>query len=142
LLYGRKARKWNNPSCNELGLEGSEGSLNEFEGRLQKAIDDTLALLGPIGKHIFCLRLKDEFHLEPTSLAGDPEKLSSVLDQALGPAAKVIGRAIARKVAAGYAIDFREDHGLTFADHIRKLRQIVSRNYALQTSPPRIRSLT
>jgi hypothetical protein len=137
-LLGREQRKWNNPSRNELELEGSDGSLREFEERLQKAIDDTLALLGPNGKHKFCLRLKDEFNLELTRLAGDPETLSSVLDQTLGPAGQVVGRAIARKVAATYSIDLREGHGRTYADHIRNLRQIVSRNCALQNRTERV----
>lgn len=116
--------------------------MSEFEERLQKAIDQTFALLGPIGKHNLCLRLKDEFKLEPTRLAGDPERLSSALDQTLGPAGGVIGRAIARKVAATYAIDLSEDHSLRYADHIRNLREIVSRNYALQTRAQRVSSAT
>lgn len=124
-MLGRRQRKWNNPSTNELDLGGSNGSLGEFDERLQKAIDDTLALLGPIGWHKFSLRLKDEFNLELTSLASDPERLSSVLDQTLGPAGQFIGRAIVRKVAATYAINFHQDHGLTYADHVRELRQIV-----------------
>jgi len=130
-LLGREHRKWDNPSRNELKLEGPNGSLGEFEERLRKAIDDTLTLLGPIGRHKFSLRLKDEFNLEPTRLASDPERLSSVLDQILGPAGQVIGRTIARKIAATYSIDLREDHGGTYADHIRNLKQIVSRDCIL-----------
>lgn len=132
--------KWNSPSRNELKLGGSGGSLSEFEGRLQKAIDETLALLGRKGKYVVYLRLKDEFNLEPTRLAGDPEGLSSALDQTLGPAGRVVGRAIARKVAATYAIDLCQDHNLTYADHIMNLRQIVSRNCAPQTRVQRVRS--
>jgi hypothetical protein len=130
-LLGREQRKWDNPSRNELKLEGPNRSLGEFEERLRKAIDDTLTLLGPIGRHKFSLRLKDEFNLEPTRLASDPERLSSVLDQILGPAGQVIGRTIARKIAATYSIDLREDHGGTYADHIRNLKQIVSRDCIL-----------
>jgi hypothetical protein len=133
LAHERERGKWKNPSLNELQL-GADGSLGEFEERLQKAIDDTLSLLTPIGKHKFYLRLKDEFNLEPTGLASDPEKLSSALDQTLGPAGKVIGRVIARKVAATYAIDLHEDKDLTYADHISNLRQTVLRNYALPAS--------
>ncbi len=129
MLGRRKQRKWNNPSTNELELEGSNRSLGEFDERLQKAIDDTLALLGPTSRHKFCLRLKDEFNL--TRLASDPERLSSVLDQTLGPAGQVVGRTIARKIAATYSIDLREDHGGTYADHIRNLKQIVSRDCIL-----------
>jgi hypothetical protein len=125
-LLGTKQRKWNNPSGNELELEVSNGRSSEFEERLRKAIEDTLALLGPIGRHKFRLRLKDEFNLELTRLAGDPERLSSVLDQTLGPAGQVVGRAIARKIAATYSINLREDHGRKYADHIRNLKQIVS----------------
>ena len=127
-MLERKQGKWNNPSRSERELEGSNGSLGEFEERLRKAIDDTLALLGPIGRHKFCLRLKDEFNLELTRLASDPERLSSVLDQTLGPAGQVVGRTIARKIAATYSINLREDHGRTYADHIRNLKQIVSRD--------------
>lgn len=133
MVRERERRKSNNLSLNELEL-GEDGSLSEFEERLQKAIDDTLALLTPAGKHKFYLRLKDEFNLEPTRLASDPEKLSSALDQTLGPAGKVVGRVIARKVAATYAIDLPEDKDLTYADHISNLRQAVSRNSPLPTS--------
>lgn len=101
-------------------------SLSEFEERLQKAIDQTLALLGPKRKHAICVRLRGEFNLEPSSLAGDPQRLSSALDQILGRVAwQFIGRAIVRKVAATYAINFHQDHGLTYADHVGELRQIV-----------------
>ena len=101
-------------------------SLSEFEERLQKAIDHTLALLGPRGKQAICVRLRGEYDLEPSSLASDPQRLSSALDQILGRVAwQFIGRAIVRKVAATYAINFHQDHGLTYADHVRELRQIV-----------------
>jgi hypothetical protein len=120
------------PSRNESKL-GSAESLSEFEERLQKAINETLALLRPIGRHILCLRLKDEFNLDPMRLAGDPEGLSSALDQTLGPAGRVLGRAIARKVATTYAIDLPQDYGLTYADHVRNLKQIVLQNRTPQT---------
>jgi hypothetical protein len=101
-------------------------SLGEFEERLQKAIDQTLALLGPKGKHGIRVRLRGEFNLEPSSLASDPQRLSSALDQILGRVAwQFIGRAIVRKVAATYAINFHQDHDLTYADHVRELKQIV-----------------
>ena len=120
------------PSKNDSKL-GSAESLSEFEERLQKAINETLALLRPTGRHVLCLRLKDEFNLDPMRLAGDPEGLSSALDQTLGPAGRVLGRAIARKVAIAYALDLPQDRVLTYADHVRNLKQIVLQNRNPQT---------
>jgi len=100
--------------------------LSEFEERLQKAIDQTLALLGPRGKHAICVRLRGEYNLEPSSLASDPQGLSSALDQILGRVAwRFIGRAIVQKVAATYAVNFHQVQCLTYAHHVRELRQIV-----------------
>jgi len=106
--------------------------LSEFEERLQKAIDESLALFGPIRKYNFCLRLKEAFDLEPGKMAADPERLSSALDEILGRAGRVIGRAIAHRVASTYSFELRQDRDLTYADHIRHLRQLV-RNQSLQT---------
>lgn len=114
-------------------VEGSEADLSEFEERLQKAIDESLALFGPVGKHNFCMRLKEAFDYESRKMAADPERLSSALDQILGKTGRVIGRAIAHRVAATYSIELRQDRDLTYADHIRQLRQLV-RNRSLQTS--------
>jgi hypothetical protein len=111
---------------------GSEADSSEFEKRLQKAIDESLALFGHIGKHNSCVRLKEVFDHEPRKMAADPERLSSALDEMLGRAGQVIGRAIAHKVAATYSIELRQDHDLTYADHIRHLMQVV-RNQSLQT---------
>ena len=117
---------------NGLDVGGSEGYLSEFEERLQKAIDESLALFGPIRKYKFCQTLKEAFDLEPGRMAADPERLSSALDEILGRAGRVIGRAIAHRVAATYSIELRQDRDLTYADHIRHLRQLV-RNQSLQT---------
>jgi len=117
---------------NGLDVGGSERDLSDFEKRLQKAIDETLALFGPIRKHNLCQRLKEAFDLEPGKMAADPERLSSALDEILGRAGRVIGRTIAHRVAATYSFELREDRDLTYADHIRRLRQLV-RNQSLQT---------
>ena len=120
-------------SCkNGLDVVGADDGLSEFEERLEKAIDESLSLFGPIRKHNFCLRLKEAFDLEPGKMAADPERLSSALDQILGRAGRVIGRAIAHRVAATYSFELHEDRDLTYADHIRHLRQLV-RNQSLQT---------
>jgi hypothetical protein len=115
--------------CYKDGLEQGRGEadnhLTEFEEKLQKAIDDTLALLGSNRKHAFSMRLKDEFNLEPTRLAQHPEALSSALDEILGPAGQIVGRAIATKAAAAYGSKLSEDHTLKYADLIRNLKQIV-----------------
>jgi len=108
--------------------------LSEFEERLQKAIDESLALFGPIGKYRLCQRLKEAFDLEPGKMAADPERLSSALDQILGRAGRVIGRAIAHRVAATYSFELPQDRDLTYADHIRHLRQLAQ-NQSLQTCP-------
>jgi len=111
------------------GLEQQRGEvdnhLTEFEESLQKAIEDTLALLGSNRKHAFSLRLKDEFDLEPTRLAQHPEALSSALDEILGPAGQIVGRAIATKAAATYETKLSEDPALNYVDLVRKLKQIV-----------------
>lgn len=99
--------------------------MSEFEQRLQKAIDDTFTLLGPVGKRTLCVVLKQKFGLGPNELSADPDRLSSALDQIFGGAGQVLGRAIARKVAATYSIELRQDRGLTYADHIRQMRQIA-----------------
>jgi hypothetical protein len=121
-------------SCkNGLDVGGPEGDFSEFEGRLQKAIDESLALFGPIRKYNLCQRLKEAFDLEPGKMAADPERLSSALDEILGRAGRVIGRAIAHRVASTYSFELRQDRDLTYADHIRHLRQLV-RNQSLQTA--------
>jgi len=117
----------------EPDVKESEADLREFEERLQKAIEESLALFRPVSKHNFCMTLKEAFDYELKKMAGDPERLSSVLDQILGSTGRVIGRAIAHRVAATYSIQLRQDPDLTYADHIRRLRQLV-RSRSLQTS--------
>ena len=107
--------------------------MGEFEERLQKAIDETLSLLGPVGKHNLCLKLKEVFQLEPGKMAGDPERLSLALDQIIGRAGQVLGRAIAQRLAKTYSIRLSQDHDLTYADHIRHIRRLVQ-SRSLQTA--------
>ena len=104
---------------------GLEGDLNEFEERLQKAIEESLALFRPIGKQNSYVRLEEAFDHAPRKMAADPERLSSALDEILGRAGRVIGRAIAHRVAAAYSVELPQDRDLTFADHIRHLREVV-----------------
>ena len=105
--------------------------MGEFEERLRKAIDETLALIGSMGKDTLCLRLKEAFGPDLGKMVADPERLSSALDQIFGRAGQVLGRAIAQKVATTYSIKLRQSHDLTYADHIRHLRQLAQ-NHSLQ----------
>ncbi len=111
------------------GLEQSrtkaDDNLTKFEERLQKAIDDTLALLGPNRKRAFCMRLKDDFNLESARLAQHPETLSSALDAILGPAGQIVGRAIAKKAAVACGTELPEDRTMNYADLITSLKQSV-----------------
>ena len=111
-----------------------------FNDLLLEAIDETLIdLVGVRTKDMIFDYL--ECSIRRDEIPSQPAKFSALLEEISGKAAKVIGRAAARRLYAKLGWEFYEVHGFEAADYIEAARTRSRRELEHQTTRDLVQKL-
>jgi len=100
---------------------------------LLEAIDETLVdLVGARTKNMIFSYLECSIHRD--DIPSQPAKFSALLEEISGKAAKVIGRAAARRLYTKLGWEFYEVHGFEAVDYIEAARTRLRRELGQQTA--------
>jgi len=99
---------------------------------LLEALDETLVdLVGEQTKNMIFTYLECSIHRD--DIPSQPAKFCTLLEEISGKAAKVIGRAAARRLYAKLGWEFYEVHGFEAVDYIESAKTRLRRELEQQT---------